>query len=129
MLLRLQLKNLTFLLAEKLDISYTLMFGPMRGEEVFANLKNIQYLDMGGNSFNEPVAEEIAALPKLENLYISNSELTGNLDFIGSMPLICEFKCASFVLMPAIIRSSSLLLQLNCGSIQTQNLLVLSRPQ
>lgn len=79
--------NLTNL--EHLDISYTLMFGSFNSE-IFRSLSNLHTLELGGNVYNEPVPMEIANLPALENLYIENAALRGDLSFISSMDTIYE---------------------------------------
>eukprot|EP00543_Licmophora_paradoxa_P007504 CAMPEP_0202452324 /NCGR_PEP_ID=MMETSP1360-20130828/10559_1 /ASSEMBLY_ACC=CAM_ASM_000848 /TAXON_ID=515479 /ORGANISM="Licmophora paradoxa, Strain CCMP2313" /LENGTH=519 /DNA_ID=CAMNT_0049071111 /DNA_START=141 /DNA_END=1700 /DNA_ORIENTATION=+ len=75
---------------EALDISYTLMWGPLRGPEVWANLQKLNYLELGGNSYNESIPDELATLPLLTNLYVENALLEGTLDFIVKMPSIFE---------------------------------------
>jgi len=81
------LGNLTKL--EHLDISYTLMFGSFNSE-VFKSLSNLHTLELGGNVYNEPIPDEIKNLPALENLYIENAQLKGDLSFLSSMEMIFE---------------------------------------
>lgn len=81
---------LTFFFAEHLDMSYTLMFGSFNEKEVFAELTNLQVLELGGNSFDTSVPSEIFSLPNLYNFYIDNAMITGDLSFVASMPAIWE---------------------------------------
>jgi len=73
-----------------LDISYTMMFGPMRAQQVFGNLRNLVEISMGGNSYNESIPSEISSLPKLANFYCDYADIIGTLDFIVEMPSIFE---------------------------------------
>ena len=71
------------------DCSYTLYFGPLRGE-VFENLNKLEYLYIGGNSFNSSIPSEITNLPNLVFFYAEYSDIIGNLDFMIGMPKIFE---------------------------------------
>lgn len=76
---------------EELDISYTLFWGDLsRNSELWSNLSNLEYLHIGGNSFNGPLPQELVTMPKLQFLYAEYSDLTGNLNFIADMPAIKE---------------------------------------
>ena len=73
----------------ELDLSYTLMFGPLDGT-IFANLTRLAALELGGNSYYSPIPDEIASLPNLQRLYAENTHLTGNISFIADMSVIFE---------------------------------------
>jgi hypothetical protein len=103
----------------EMDIAYTLFFGPIHGPEVFSNLQKLDTLQMGGNAYNQAIPAEIAQLPALSKycvyacllqqpcsfrfnesvltfcpiarFYCDNSLLTGNIDFIADMPVICKY--------------------------------------
>jgi Leucine-rich repeat (LRR) protein len=67
---------------EYLDVSETWFYGPLLGA-IFQNLQNLTYLDIGDNSFEfNAFPDEIASLPKLENLYIEFTDLGGTLDWM-----------------------------------------------
>jgi Leucine-rich repeat (LRR) protein len=66
------------------------MFGPFNEKEVFAKLSDLQILELGGNFYNTSIPSEIAKLPKLYNLYVDNSFITGDLSFMTSMQEIWE---------------------------------------
>lgn len=66
------------------------MLGPFNEKEVFANLLNLEILELGGNMFESTIPTEITSLPKLANFYIGDSFVTGDLSFIKSMPAIFE---------------------------------------
>ena len=63
---------------EILDLSYAFYYGPLR-DQVFANLQNLAYLDIGGNRINSTLVASIANLSKLRFMYADNSFLTGDL--------------------------------------------------
>jgi hypothetical protein len=73
-----------------LDISYTRMFGPMRAQKVFASLRSLVHLQMGGLAFKLSIPSEISSLPNLTHFYCEDSDITGSLDFILDMPSIRE---------------------------------------
>jgi Leucine-rich repeat (LRR) protein len=73
-----------------LDVSYTLMFGPMRATAVFGKLRSLVQLEMGGNSYNQSIPIEISTLPNLTNFYCDNADITGDLNFMLDMPSIFE---------------------------------------
>ncbi|KAL7580263.1 hypothetical protein ACA910_012999 [Epithemia clementina (nom. ined.)] len=68
-----QLENL-----EVLDVSYSLYFGPLQ-EETFQNLTHLQYLDIGGNSYNSSLPESIGNLTNLVYFYADDCDLEGDL--------------------------------------------------
>jgi Leucine-rich repeat (LRR) protein len=45
-------------------------------------MKELLYLEMGGNSYNSAVPAGIASLPELEALYLDDCDLEGDLSFI-----------------------------------------------
>jgi Leucine-rich repeat (LRR) protein len=73
-----------------LDVSYTIMFGPMRAKTVFSNLRSLEQIQMGGLAFNQSIPTEISNLPNLTRFYCDYSDITGSLDFIMDMPSIFE---------------------------------------
>jgi hypothetical protein len=78
-----------FLIAEEYDCSYTLYRGPLLGEP-FIGLDSLEYLSLGGNTYDSSVPLEIASLPNLKRLYLEESSLTGSLDFVASMDSMVE---------------------------------------
>ena len=77
------------LIVEEYDCSYTLYRGPLLGEP-FVGLDSLEYLSLGGNTYNSSVPLEIASLPNLKRLYMEESSLTGSLDFVASMDSMLE---------------------------------------
>ena len=74
-----------------LDISYTLFFGPLR-PEVFENLNQLQYLYMGGNSYNSSIPSTVSEMENLLYLYVEYSDIEGDLSFLKTgMSKIFEF--------------------------------------
>jgi Leucine-rich repeat (LRR) protein len=71
------------------DCSYTLYFGELR-EEVFENLNQLEYLYIGGNSFNSSIPTNIGKLPNLLYFYAEYSDIIGDLSFMKGMPQIYE---------------------------------------
>jgi len=65
-----------------LDISYCLFFGELDGA-IFKDMQKLRYLEMGGNDYNSPMPSEIVDLPILEHLYIDNTHLTGDLNWLS----------------------------------------------
>jgi hypothetical protein len=72
-----------------LDISYTTFYGPLDGS-IFKPLQELVYLEMGGNWYNSTFPMEIATLPKLEALYVDDTNLQGDIEFIHTMSAIFE---------------------------------------
>mmetsp|Transcript_20568 Transcript_20568/g.56781 ORF Transcript_20568/g.56781 Transcript_20568/m.56781 type:complete len:677 (+) Transcript_20568:131-2161(+) len=70
-----KLKNLVHL-----DISYCLFFGPLRNN-IFANMPNLEYLYIGGNSFDSPIPPNFINLVSLKYFYAEFTDLTGDLGF------------------------------------------------
>mmetsp|Transcript_3482 Transcript_3482/g.9625 ORF Transcript_3482/g.9625 Transcript_3482/m.9625 type:complete len:667 (-) Transcript_3482:128-2128(-) len=70
-----QLSNLV-----DLDVSYALFFGALK-PEIFDNLPNLEYLYIGGNSFNTPLPSTFSSLSKLKYFYAEFTDLTGDLSF------------------------------------------------
>lgn len=81
------LSQLTLL--EELDISFTLMNGPINAS-IFTALSNLQYLEMGGNGYNSSLPSEIYQLPNLQTLYIENAWLSDTPEFIQYMHTLSE---------------------------------------
>ena len=71
------------------DCSYTLYRGPLLGES-FVGLDSLEYLALGGNSYDSTVPPEIASLPSLKRLYLEDSLLKGSLDFVENMDSMSE---------------------------------------
>jgi len=71
------------------DCSYTLYLGPLRGE-IFENMNQLEYLYIGGNSYNSSIPEDITNLPNLQFFYAEDSNIIGDLSFMVGMPKISE---------------------------------------
>ena len=87
--LPLEWKQLTNL--RSLDVSYCLFSGPI-DDNFFASFPKLEYLDIGGNTFNGPVPNSISSLWALKYLYMEFTGLQGTLDPIlkSNLPLIEE---------------------------------------
>lgn len=72
-----------------LDCSYSLFFGQLR-PEVFEGLHEVQYLYIGGNSYNSSIPDTIGDMQNLLYLYAEYSDVEGDLSFIKNMPKIFE---------------------------------------
>lgn len=72
-----------------LDLSYTLFFGPLR-EEVFADLNQVQYLYIGGNSYNSSIPSTVGDMDNLLYFYAEFSDVRGDLSFVKNMNKIYE---------------------------------------
>lgn len=72
-----------------LDVSYTLFFGPLQ-PEIFANLQQVQYLYIGGNSYNSSIPGTVGQMENLLYLYAEYTDIEGDLSFIKTMPKIFE---------------------------------------
>jgi Leucine-rich repeat (LRR) protein len=73
----------------ELDISFTSWFGPLNSNP-WSGLVNLEYLAMNGNVFKTTLPEELIQLPKLEYLYVVDSFLQGDLEWVSRMPVIRE---------------------------------------
>lgn len=71
------------------DCSYTLYFGELR-PEVFAPLTSLEYLYIGGNSFNSSLPTVLSELPNLLYFYAEYADVIGDLSFMLDMPQIFE---------------------------------------
>jgi hypothetical protein len=71
-----QLTNLV-----ELDVSYSLFFGPLQ-DAVFENLRKLQFLYIGGNSYNSSLPLSIGRLDSLLYLYAEYTDLVGDLSFL-----------------------------------------------
>eukprot|EP00522_Entomoneis_paludosa_P007891 CAMPEP_0172446544 /NCGR_PEP_ID=MMETSP1065-20121228/6119_1 /TAXON_ID=265537 /ORGANISM="Amphiprora paludosa, Strain CCMP125" /LENGTH=664 /DNA_ID=CAMNT_0013197689 /DNA_START=176 /DNA_END=2170 /DNA_ORIENTATION=- len=71
-----QLSNLV-----DLDVSYTLYFGELK-PEIFANLPKLEYLYIGGNSYESGIPASFANLNKLQYFYADYTDLQGDLSFL-----------------------------------------------
>jgi hypothetical protein len=74
---------------EILDMSYTLFFGALDGT-IFLPLSSLNYVEMGGNSYNSSLPTELASLPELEFLYMEQSNLSGDLSFMKYLTKMVE---------------------------------------
>jgi Leucine-rich repeat (LRR) protein len=82
-----KLKNL-----KEYDCSYNLYVGPLT-EDNFVGLSNLNYLALGGNSYNSTMPNSLLNLPNLGYLYMDDCFLMGNLDdTLMKLPNICEFR-------------------------------------
>eukprot|EP00977_Amphora_coffeiformis_P029339 scaffold40122_cov214-Amphora_coffeaeformis.AAC.1 len=72
-----------------LDVSYTLFFGPLQ-PEVFKNLHDVQYLYIGGNSYNSSIPDTVGQMENLLYFYAEYSDIEGDLSFMTTMPKIFE---------------------------------------
>jgi Leucine-rich repeat (LRR) protein len=72
-----------------LDLSYTLFFGPLL-PEVFADLNQVQYLYIGGNSYNSSIPETVGDMDNLLYFYAEFSDVQGDLSFVKNMQKIYE---------------------------------------
>jgi len=73
----------------ELDISFTSWFGPLNSNP-WSKLTNLEYLAMNGNVFNTTLPEELIQLPKLQYLYMVDSFLKGDLEWVSRMRAIRE---------------------------------------
>ncbi|KAL3941508.1 MAG: hypothetical protein SGBAC_004154 [Bacillariaceae sp.] len=73
----------------ELDISFTSWFGPLTSNP-WSRLTNLEYLVMNGNVFNTTLPEELVRLPKLRYLYMVDSFVKGDLEWVSRMPAIRE---------------------------------------
>lgn len=71
------------------DCSYTLYFGELKAE-IFENLNQLEYLYIGGNSFNSSIPTNIGQLPNLLYFYAEYADIIGDLSFMKGMPQIYE---------------------------------------
>ena len=72
-----------------LDVSYTLFFGPL-DDKIFKNLQQVEYLHIGGNSYNSSIPSTIAQMENLLYFYAEYADVEGDLSFIKNMPKIFE---------------------------------------
>jgi len=72
-----------------LDVSYTLFFGPLQ-REVFENLHNVQYLYIGGNSYNSSIPDTVGEMENLLYFYAEYSDIDGDLSFMTTMAKVFE---------------------------------------
>lgn len=73
----------------ELDIANSMITGILDGA-AFKDLNALRFLLMDGLQFNSTIPTEIAALPNLEYLFASDSLITGDLSYMGSMSSIFE---------------------------------------
>mmetsp|Transcript_15093 Transcript_15093/g.22232 ORF Transcript_15093/g.22232 Transcript_15093/m.22232 type:complete len:662 (-) Transcript_15093:108-2093(-) len=71
-----------------LDLSFTYFWYNLDrpDKNLFANLDQLETLDISGNSYPGPVPASILNLPSLKKLYIYDSDFTGSMDFINDLP-------------------------------------------
>jgi len=70
-------------------INFTLYDGGLTNAN-FAGLNNLNYLEISGNSFNQPMPTVLNQLNSLEQIFVEDSAITGGLDFMVGMPLIFQ---------------------------------------
>jgi len=73
----------------ELDISFTSWFGPLQADP-WSQFNKLEYLVMNGNVFNNTLPEELVQLPKLQYLYVVDSFLKGDLEWVSRMRAIRE---------------------------------------
>ena len=73
----------------ELDIANSMITGILDGA-AFKDLNALRFLLMDGLQFNSTIPTEIAALSNLEYLFASDSLITGDLSYMGSMSSIFE---------------------------------------
>lgn len=66
-----------------LDVSYSLFFGPLN-PAVFENLNQVQYLYIGGNSYNSSIPSTVGQMENLLYLYAEYSDIEGDLSFLNT---------------------------------------------
>jgi Leucine-rich repeat (LRR) protein len=80
-----KLKNLM-----EYDCGFNLYVGPLT-EDNFVGLSNLNYLHIGGNSYNSTMPDSLLNLPNLKFLYVDDAYLEGNLDdTLMKLPNISE---------------------------------------
>lgn len=73
---------------EQLDCSFTFISGGFV-DSTFAGLDNLVFAEVSGNAYNQSVPNVLGSLPNLEELFISESFVTGDLSYMqGGMPSI-----------------------------------------
>lgn len=85
----------------ELDLSYTYYFGAVTFFP-WSQLQSLEYLALEGMAFHSPLPVELYSLPNLEQLYVSDSFVTGDLEFISKMPKIKELWISGNDLSPSI---------------------------
>jgi len=71
-------------------ISFTLFEGGLNNG-IFDGLDTLEYLELDGNSFGEGLPNSLAQLSSLANVFVSDSNIVGSLQFMVGMPQIREF--------------------------------------
>ena len=71
------------------DCSFTLIQGGLVGSN-FIGLNDLNFALLDGNAFNATVPSELALLPNLEFLYLSDAFISGDLSYMQGMPSIRE---------------------------------------
>ncbi|CAB9502054.1 leucine rich repeat [Seminavis robusta] len=67
------------------DCSNVLYRGPLRGD-VFANLSQLEWLNIDDNQFGGPLPQELIQLPTLELLHANNASIVGDISFVRDLP-------------------------------------------
>ena len=75
-----------------MDIRFTAIVGPLEdtAADVWPHLNKLTYLDISENGNMGSIPSQLAALPALERLYASQSNIEGDLSFIANMSSIFE---------------------------------------
>jgi len=74
---------------EQFDCAFSLIDGGLV-DSTFAGLNSLFYAELSGNAYNSSVPAVMGSLPKLENLYIADAFISGDLSYMEGMPSIAE---------------------------------------
>ena len=75
---------------EEFDCSFTFINGGFV-DSTFAGLNELVFAELSGNVYNQAVPLVLGSLPRLEELYISEAFVTGDLSYLnGGMPAVIQ---------------------------------------